>query len=214
MIYVKTDEQLIEELKSVADRGVRYVRFIDDNFRLGQKSLDRFCRRIVDEGIRIRWMTMIKINTLENADLDLLRQAGCYEVALGLESADPAVLANMNKKAKPDTYGPVIRKILSAGINCSCYFLFGFPGETEETIRRTRDFIKGNQTSIEILIERHRKKIFTYNSYSNSCYCFCNTCNFIKSSRCSCGINFLLFWINGMYFSCPLYPYALLEKNK
>ena len=48
----------------------------------------------------------------------------------------------MNKKANPTLYAKVIRKLLSAGVNCSCYFIFGFPGETDETALRTREFIK------------------------------------------------------------------------
>ena len=35
-----------------------------------------------------------------------------------------------------------IKKLLAVGINCSCYFIFGFPGETDETALRTRKFIK------------------------------------------------------------------------
>lgn len=140
--FLKPVNQLIDEIKEVSGRGVRYVRFIDDNFRLGVPDLQTFCRRMIDSGIQIHWMTMIKINTLENMDADLLRRAGCLEVALGLESADAQVLQNMNKKATPAGYGQVIQKLLQAGINCSCYFLFGFPGETDETALRTRQFIK------------------------------------------------------------------------
>ena len=145
MIFLKPVEALVDEMKAVSNRGVRYVRFVDDNFRLGRQDLNAFCRRIKDVGVQIRWMTMIKISTLEKTDVDLLRDAGCFEVALGLESTDPQVLQNMNKKADPDRYGEGIRRLLAAGINCSCYFLFGFPGETDETARRTLDFIESVQ---------------------------------------------------------------------
>jgi len=145
MIFLKPVERLIDEMKMVEHRGVRYVRFIDDNFRLGRPDLNTFCRRVVDEGLQIQWMTMIKISTLENTDVSLLRDSGCFEVALGLESTDPQVLKNMNKKADPERYGPGVERLLRAGINCSCYFLFGFPGETDETVHRTREFIERNE---------------------------------------------------------------------
>lgn len=142
IIYIKPVEQIIDELKVVSTRGVRYVRFIDDNFRLGAPNLEKFCRRIIEEGLKIHWMTMIKINTLEKVDPELLRRSGCIEFALGLESADPEVLKNMRKKANPTMYGPVVKRLLEAGINCSCYFLLGFPGETDESALRTREFIR------------------------------------------------------------------------
>src|SRR4030042_5374793 len=51
----------------------------------------------------------------------------------------------MHKKTTPDLYSDVLHKLLQAGINCSCYFIFGFPGETNESVRRTREFIKNHQ---------------------------------------------------------------------
>ena len=142
-MFVKPIDQLLREMQDVASRGVRYVRFVDDNFRLGSDDLNTFARRLVDEEIPIHWITMIRANTLANADLELLRRAGCMEVQMGLESADPQILRNMNKKADPELYTEVIRNVLAAGINCQTCFVFGFPGETGETVRRTVDFIKG-----------------------------------------------------------------------
>ena len=142
LTWVKPTEQIVAEMKAVQDRGARYVWFVDDNFRLGQGNLEAVCRRFIDERLEVKWMTFVRASTLDHVDTDLLRQAGCIEVQLGLESADPVVLKNMNKKASPGLYRRVLKKLLGSGINCSCYFIFGFPGETEESAQRTRDFIK------------------------------------------------------------------------
>ena len=142
MQYVKPVDQLISELKAVSRRGARYVWFVDDNFRLGRGDINSICRRMVDEEIDIGWMSFIRASTLQNADLKLLKQAGCVEVQLGLESADRQILKNMNKQADPELYADVIRKLFEIGINCSCYFIFGFPGETDESVDRTRKFIQ------------------------------------------------------------------------
>ena len=55
------------------------------------------------------------------------------------------MLSNMNKQADAGLYGTVLEKTLFSGINCSCYFIFGFPGETEETAERTRRFIRDHE---------------------------------------------------------------------
>jgi p-methyltransferase len=140
--FLKPIDLLMNELKAVTNRGVRYVWFVDDNFRLGKNDLNAFCRRIIDEGIEINWMSFVRASTLKNVDMQLLRQSGCVEVQLGLESADEKILINMNKKADPGLYSEVLRMSLSAGINCSCYFISGFPGETDETAQKTREFVK------------------------------------------------------------------------
>jgi radical SAM superfamily enzyme YgiQ (UPF0313 family) len=55
------------------------------------------------------------------------------------------MLQHMRKKANPDLYDEVLQKLLSCGINCSCYFITGFPGETLDSVQRTRDFIINHQ---------------------------------------------------------------------
>ncbi len=142
LTWVKSTERIVAEMRAVQAKGARYVWFVDDNFRLGKGDLEAVCRRFIDEGIQLNWMTFVRASTLDQVDTDLLRKAGCIEVQLGLESADDRILKNMNKKASLELYGRVLQKLLGSGVNCSCYFIFGFPGETEESARRTRDFIK------------------------------------------------------------------------
>jgi tRNA A37 methylthiotransferase MiaB len=143
---VKPLEDLITEMKQVASRGARYIWFVDDNFRLGKGDLEEVCRRLIREDLGLKWMTFMRASTLDQVDIELLRRAGCIEVQLGLESADLQVLRNMNKKATPELYDRVLNKVLAQGINCSCYLIFGFPGETDESAMRTIDFMKRHES--------------------------------------------------------------------
>lgn len=138
---IKPLGQLVDEMKAVAARGAKYVWFTDDNFRLGRSDLEVVCRRFMDSGVDLKWMTFIRSGTIEGVDTRLLRDAGCTEVQMGLESADSRILKAMSKRADPDIYDKVLRKLLEAGINCACYFIFGFPGETADSAQRTRDFL-------------------------------------------------------------------------
>ena len=142
LLFMKPLDELISELKAVLERGVRYVWFADDNFRLGRGDLHSVLERFIEEELPILWMSFIRASTLKNVNGELLRRSGCIEAQLGLESSDQKVLQNMNKKASPKLYSDVVRNLLGSGVNCSSYFIFGFPGETEETAARTREFIK------------------------------------------------------------------------
>ncbi|MFC1837755.1 B12-binding domain-containing radical SAM protein [Thermodesulfobacteriota bacterium] len=140
--YIKPLDTLISELKAVSSFGVKYVRFVDDNFRLGKPDLNEVCERFIREGINIKWMSFLRASTIKKTDLNLLKKAGCMEVQIGIESADINVLDNMNKKADPQMYKEVINDLLNHGINCSCCFVVGFPGETIDSYNRTIEFIE------------------------------------------------------------------------
>jgi radical SAM superfamily enzyme YgiQ (UPF0313 family) len=140
--HIKPIDALVSELSGLSRRGVKYVRFVDDNFRLGKNDLNTVCQAFIRTNLDIRWMSFIRAGTLANTDLELLKRAGCIDVQIGVESADRNILKNMNKRADPDMYIHVIGDLLNAGINCSCFFLVGFPGETEASFQKTLDFIE------------------------------------------------------------------------
>lgn len=142
IMHITPLDRIIEDMKVVARRGARYVWFVDDNFRLGKNDLNDVCKRMIAEKINLRWMSFMRASTLVRTDPILLKQAGCVEVQLGLESGDRHILQLMNKQADPDMYASVIEKLMRHGINCSCYFLFGYPGETDASAGRTIEFIK------------------------------------------------------------------------
>lgn len=144
---IKPIDTLINEIKQICNRNAKYIWFIDDNFRLGSRDLEAVCRRFIKEDFGLQWMTFIRADVLDRIDPDLLRKAGCIEVQLGIESADNQVLRNMNKHVMPELYERVLNKLLSNGINCSCYIIFGFPGETEKSARRTIEFMLRQESS-------------------------------------------------------------------
>lgn len=141
-IYVKRIDQILDEMKAVAHRGARYVWFVDDIFRLGQGDVNTFSEALLAANLDLGWMSFIRADTVKGVDFDLLKKAGCHELQLGLESADPTVLAAMNKKSDPETYKTTVRKALAAGINVSAYFVFGHPGETAASLARTTAFMQ------------------------------------------------------------------------
>jgi p-methyltransferase len=145
--FIKPLDLLVKELKEITGRGVRYIRFVDDNFRLGRNDLNDVCRRFIQEGLEFKWMSFLRASALVQTDFDLLKKAGCIEVQIGIESADKTVLQNMNKQADTEMYQRVITELLRKGINCSCCFLVGFPGETEDSFQRTIDFINAISNS-------------------------------------------------------------------
>ena len=156
--FLRPLNELITELKIISKKGGKFIRFVDDNFRLGKNDLNDVCKRFIDEGIDMKWMSFIRASTLDQTDPILLKKSGCIETQIGIESADPSILKNMNKSADPGMYFRVISKLLDVGINCSCCFIIGFPGETQDSFQNTIDFI-------ESIPKDTHKGIFSWSIY-------------------------------------------------
>jgi radical SAM superfamily enzyme YgiQ (UPF0313 family) len=71
----------------------------------------------------------------------MLKEAGCLMVSLGIESADPDMLARHKSGVSLDDVRHTVSRIQSAGLRAKGLFMMGLPGETEASIRRTSDFV-------------------------------------------------------------------------
>lgn len=59
-----------------------------------------------------------------------LRQSGCREIFIGIESGSERIRKKINKPGTTKQIENVISAILQSGIDVKGYFMFGFPSET------------------------------------------------------------------------------------
>ena len=69
-------------------------------------------------------------------------QAGGRVVFIGLETGDPDLLRRMNKGLTLDQIKEAVHRVQEVGIHARCGILFGFPGESPQTLERTRRFVE------------------------------------------------------------------------
>lgn len=72
----------------------------------------------------------------------LWRRGGFYRAKLGMESGSQRVLDLMNKKITLEQGRNALAALASAGIKTTTFWLFGFPGETEDDFLQTLAFIE------------------------------------------------------------------------
>ena len=73
--------------------------------------------------------------------LKMLKNAGCLMVSLGIESADPAMLKRHKAGVELEAVRDTVERIKRSGLRAKGLFMMGLPGETEESIRATGDFV-------------------------------------------------------------------------
>jgi p-methyltransferase len=88
------------------------------------------------------WFSYFRCSNSDEEAVELMARSGCKGVFLGIESGSPSILANMNKAATIEKYATGIEMLRRHGIMTFGSFIIGFPGETNETVEETIDFIR------------------------------------------------------------------------
>jgi len=120
-------------------------------FLLNKKFYAPLCEMLRDRGYgkNLRMWAYSRIDTVRNPELlKLVRSAGIRWLALGIESADKTVRLEVSKGKFEDVdIKRVISQIHDANIEVMANYIFGLPGDTVESMRKTLDFSKDLCTS-------------------------------------------------------------------
>jgi anaerobic magnesium-protoporphyrin IX monomethyl ester cyclase len=137
-------ERVIGEIESlIGEYGVREIQFEDDNLTLNKPRIRQICQTIIDRRIDLTWTTPNGVATwaLDEKLLDLMRRAGCYHIAIAVESGSQEVLDRLiHKPLDLRRVPPIVQAARRLGMGVSAFFVVGFPGETKADIEKTFDY--------------------------------------------------------------------------
>jgi p-methyltransferase len=140
LAHLDTIEKELDSMRALG--GVRNVVFIDDTFNVPLKRFKEICRLMIEKDYGFSWFSYFRCSNADGEAVELMARSGCRGVFLGVESGSPSVLRKMNKAATVEQYERGIRMLQQHGILTFGSFIFGFPGETTETVQETIDFIR------------------------------------------------------------------------
>ena len=136
-------DNVIEEIRYLMEKyKVESIALLDETFTLNKKRVMEFCSKMLLEKIDIPWTCLARVNLVDREMLKKMKQAGCYRVGYGIESGSQQILDNMNKKVTVEQAKKAIKLTRSTGLVCGTTFMFGYPGESLETIKETVYFCK------------------------------------------------------------------------
>jgi radical SAM superfamily enzyme YgiQ (UPF0313 family) len=143
------DELLLLKSRARSERGQIAVFFIDDNFAINIKRTKSLLRDIISAGAQVNWVAQISANLLRDEELiDLIAASGGKWIFIGMESIDPANLADVNKGFnKPGEYAAVLERLAKRNVYAITSFIFGMdndtPGVAERTLQEVRSWPAG-----------------------------------------------------------------------
>lgn len=135
---------VVAEIRSCVDRyGMRSVYFDDDTFNIGRNRMFDFCDAYVDTGLAdVPWSIMARADTIDPEIWTRMRKAGLVALKFGVESGNQQVVRNSGKRLDLERVRESIRITKDLGIKSHLTFMFGLPGETQETVIETIQFAK------------------------------------------------------------------------
>jgi len=148
-IRFRTNESVVEELlrlkaRAKQERGQVAVFFIDDNLAINKKRLKSLLRDVIAAGAQLPWVAQISANLLADEELvDLIADSGARWIFIGMESIDPANMADVNKTfSKPANYKGILDGLARRNIYAITSFIFGMDNDTVGVADRTVDEIE------------------------------------------------------------------------
>jgi anaerobic magnesium-protoporphyrin IX monomethyl ester cyclase len=133
---------VVDEMQQVQQLGIDEIYFDDDTFTMDRKRVMEICRLIKERDLHLSWIAQARVDTVDREMLSAMQEAGCHYILFGIESGSPEMLETMKKRITLDKAREAIRLCRELGIKSQAFFLFGVPGETQETIQQTIDFAK------------------------------------------------------------------------
>jgi len=141
-VRTRSPDNIIEELKFLDKMGVRNFIFHSDTFTIDKKMVIEFCKKLIEEGLHMKWACNSRVDTIDREMLKWMKKAGCWMIAYGIESGSQKILNNVKKDITLKHSRQAVKWANEAGIKVYGYFVIGLSGETKETIRETIDFSK------------------------------------------------------------------------
>lgn len=140
-------ESVIEELRLLKDKyTVDAVDFVDGTFTYDRKYLQILCNKIIDYRLNIKWRCTARYDNLDEELLQLMKQANCSALYLGLESGSNRVLEDIDKRLTVEKITEASKIIYDSGIPSITSVLLGLPDEGKEDIKDTLELMREFKT--------------------------------------------------------------------
>ncbi|MFQ5901500.1 MAG: B12-binding domain-containing radical SAM protein [Thermodesulfobacteriota bacterium] len=155
----RNKDKVLEELSSHKDRVRRegwdnWVFFYDDNFTANKKRTKELLKAMIQEGLTPKWTAQVRVDVAKDMELlELMKEANCHTVYIGLESINPDTLRDYNKQQTVQDIEESISTLHRYGIGVHGMFVFGSDKDNRDTIRQTVGFAKKNDIeSVQFMI--------------------------------------------------------------
>ncbi|MGH2455145.1 MAG: B12-binding domain-containing radical SAM protein [Candidatus Limnocylindria bacterium] len=143
---VKPVDRVLDEIREIKRLWPRpFIEFADDNTFVHRRHSKELMRGLIGENVR--WFTETDVAVADDPELlALMREAGCAEILIGLESPTAAGIDGVElrrnwKRGRFADYLAAIERIQGNGVAVNGCFVLGLDGDGPEVFDAVADFV-------------------------------------------------------------------------
>lgn len=162
-------KQVVDEIKMlIEDYNPDALWFVDDVFTVSHKWLGEFHQEMTKNKLKIPFEIITRAERLNDEVLKQLKEIGCFRIWIGAESGSQKVIDAMDRRVDVETVKEMIQKTNAYGMESGTFIMLGYPGETENDIKATIQYLKeANPTYYTITVAYPIKGTSLYNDIEN-----------------------------------------------
>lgn len=148
-VRFRSVDNVIEEInlriKQYKDQGLSFFYFYDDTFIQSDKYVKNFCEKYKNIGFhkKIKWSVNVRANLVTNELIKIMKDAGCYEARMGVESGNDYILNDIyNRNMTREQLLKAFKIIKNNDIQLRLDFIYGAPTETLSMMGESFDLAK------------------------------------------------------------------------
>ena len=135
----KSAKAIVDEIERAhRELGLTFFYLWGDTVTLNVKTFGAFCEELIARRLPIQWFGNARADNLTDAEfVKRLREAGCWMLALGLETESEETRKDMLKRLDGQKIRVALKNMRDAGIRSFAFFILGYPGDTPASLDRT-----------------------------------------------------------------------------
>lgn len=139
----RSPENIVDEIEYVIkEYRNKTFSFNDNSFNINMERVEKFCDLILERKVKILWSTPVRVEKITPELAKKMKKAGCYNVGIGIESANNKVLASMGKQITIEEITQGIEIFTSAGIEVLGQFVIGSPDDNLDSVKESLLYAK------------------------------------------------------------------------
>jgi radical SAM superfamily enzyme YgiQ (UPF0313 family) len=133
---------VVQELQQLSQDGYKMVVFTDENLTVSISRMERLCRLIIQDNLKMRFAFEGFVEHLPDSTLSLMRQAGFDLFLMGVETGSDPQRRRYQKPASAHAVAQGIQRAKKHHFATYAWLMIGGPGETRTDLENTKDFLR------------------------------------------------------------------------